>query len=102
MTRRTTIALAIVGAVVACYGGVRWYKGSHYHVWLATVSKGGTKQAVIPKMGTTVVVEPPPRSSPTSRDATVSMYGHLLPAELRVVGFNGDERAAWVEGVQLP
>lgn len=99
-------AAFIAATVVAMgsYSGLRWYKLSHYSRWLATVSIGDTKDAVLEKMGTPDVVQARPHWLWCYEQACESefMYGHSIPPEWWVVGFDRDGRAVWTAELQSP
>jgi len=95
----TTLSLPIV-----IYAGARWYKLSHYPQWLVTVAKGDSREIVERKMGTPDAVQSKPHwlwcNAPECE--TEYLYGHSMPPQWWVVGFDRAGRAVWIEELQSP
>jgi len=105
MRKPLQVAIAlVVFAAVAGYGGTRWYKLSYYPEWFATVAIGDSKETVIGKMGTPDAVQSRPHWLwCNSKDCDSEfMYGHSIPPEWWVVGFNRDGRAVWTGELNSP
>ncbi len=104
MTRRTAALFVTVAVSLGSYAGVRCYKLTHYPRWLARVATGDTKEAVREKMGSPDVV----RSRPhwlwckVPECETEFRYGHSIPPEWWVVGFDREGRAIWTAELQSP
>ncbi len=102
MRKLRTAVLLLVAAALAGYAGTRWYKLSHYPRWFATVAIGDTKETVIQKMGKPDNANRPPHWCHSPECDSEFMYGHSIPPEWWVVGFNRHGRAVWVAELQSP
>jgi hypothetical protein len=92
--------LALVG--VSTYGGVRGYKLWHYAEWHARVVRGDSERDVRTKMGSPDLVEASPRWCQEPGTVRAFMYGHSLPPEWWVVGFNESGRVTCTVYLQSP
>lgn len=87
-----TLLWILVGPFIALlfFCGIRFYKLSHYSEWFASVAVGDKKELVVQKMGR----PDDSRCKPdwlwsTAQDAESEfMYGHSLPPEWWVIGFD--------------
>ena len=105
MKKRQKLAVGlIVFVAVSAYGGTRWYKLSNYPKWFATVAIGDTRDTVIRKMGTPDQVQSKPHwlFCNSAECDSEFMYGHSMPPEWWVVGFNREGRTVWMADLRSP
>ena len=97
-------AIAALAVVVVGYGSVRWYKISHYPVWFATVKVGDDAQTVISKMGSPDDVQTRPHWLWCTAPGCYREfhYGHAIPPEWWVVGFDTSGHVIWTDELQSP
>ncbi len=106
-SKRKVLLIFILGVILAgicSYGGVRLYKLSHYAAWFATVATGDTKETAVLKMGKPDVVHSRPHwlwCSAGNCDSEF-MYGHSIPSEWWVIGFNPEGHVVWKAELQSP
>src|SRR5262245_8591022 len=103
---KITIALVVLAAAMVGYGGTRVYKLSNYPEWLNSVQIGDTTDQVIRKMGNPDVVQSRPHylwcNIAVADCDSEFMYGHSIPPEWWVVGFNRDGRVVLKTELQSP
>jgi hypothetical protein len=104
MTPRNVAVLGAFLLTLGGYAGFRWYRLSHYARWWATVAMGDSKDTVASKMGTPDVVQTKPHWLWCNVPECESeyMYGHSMPPQWWVVGFDHAGRAVWTEELQSP
>ena len=95
---------AVILIVGMSYCGVRLYKLTGYRKWLATVSAGDDTATVRKKMGSPDWVRRRPEYLWCRAPGCESefMYGHSMPPEWWVVGFDSNGRVIWTGELQSP
>src|SRR5882724_5263007 len=94
------LGFCAIGAL-ATYAGVRVYKLTHYPEWHSRVAPGDSEEVVREKMDPPDAINVVPQPL-WCRDAAVYefMYGHSLPPEWWVVGFDPQRRVSCTKHLQ--
>jgi len=103
-TKTTLWVLVLPFFILLFFCGARYYKLSHYPNWFASVTIGDTRERVVQKMGSPDNIRNKPNWLwSTAQDAESEfMYGHSLPPEWWVIGFDNQGKVVSKAEIMSP